>query len=46
MVTEGTMQASKGGPTVLLSYNSYEPHQKPTMCDNPKYLVTAHIPWW
>ena len=38
MVTERVVQDSKGGkkPTVLLSYDAYEPHQQPECQDDPK----------
>ena len=47
MVPEGAMQASKGGkqPTVLSSYDAYEPQQQPAWCHNPKCVAVVWIPW-
>lgn len=43
---EVTMQAFKEGkqPTLLASYDAYEPHQWPACSNNPKGEV-AHICW-
>ena len=47
MVPEGFMQAFKGKKqiAVLLSYESYDSKQLPTLYDNPKGITVACQPY-
>lgn len=48
MVPEGSMETYKGKKqiTVLLSYESYDSKQLPTLYDNPKGITVACQPYW